>query len=195
MFPFIPSLPATAIPHPTSTVIKADNISTLPPITGANVPAIGFSYPTGLHFTPSHGGNEILYPVGSKISTVWGDLHLLQQTPAILFDINRLDSSNAFSLWRDWELATALLPEIDLCATEGKYRLQDIAPCVGNISSYNLSRHAMRFSADRDGCYRLDFTQAIRLIRFYLDNGHKRFTRDELELKARTKLKALASRL
>lgn len=197
----IPSFPASFVVSsaPASLIIQAGNISAAQVISGANVPPIGFSLLIDSLRVKEPRAPRIHFTRGTRVSTQWGELVVLQDTPPVLFDPARLDAADAFSAWREWDLAAVMLPERDtapvFCGGGGQfYKMCDIAPCLGKVTGPDLSRHAMRmFRPNYEGNYRLDFDETLRLMRFYLQNGKLFFSRDELESRARQKLKSLAA--
>lgn len=82
---------------------------------------------------------------------------------------------------RDWELVVRLLPARD--PESEWYCLSDIAPCLGTVTPPRLSRHAADLWPKWEGRYRLNFSQAIALIRRYCQAGHvsQRHSRADLE--------------
>lgn len=168
---------------------------TSPRTTTIPIPALGFSLFGALNLStiPGARGHQVIR--GATIESGWGELTLLQQTPPILFDTKRLNDANAFTAWRDWELACALLPERDTEEGTEYYDLRDIARCLGPVTSDRLARHAKDLWPNYEGFYRLSFSEALRLIKRYLFVGRRRFERDDLELLVRNKLIGLAETL
>ena len=166
-----------------------------PKQTDKPIPAIGFTLFGPLNIATLPGARGIEVHRGATIESGWGELTLLQQTPPIIFDTKRLEEADAFVAWRDWELAAALLPERDTEEGTEYYDVRDIMGCLGPVSSYSLSRHAMDIWPNYEGNYRFKFSDAVRLIKRYMLVGRKRFDRDELELMVRNKLIELAQTL
>jgi hypothetical protein len=79
-----------------------------------------------------------------------------------------------------WQLIVELLPT--RCPETEWYNLKDIAPHLG-IKPHALEKHAGDLWPNHEGHYRLNFSQAVSLIRRVCYAGKKLPTREQLELK------------
>ena len=120
---------------------------------------------------PAHGGNNYRHPDAP-------DIDIEQILPA-LPERDAARSASAWSEWKDWQLATALLPERD--TVNGEYfEITDIAPCVGRCHPKSISRYAQQLYPDWCGRYRFRLVHVLRLVKCYQQNGVKKHSRAEL---------------
>lgn len=78
-----------------------------------------------------------------------------------------------------WQLVVELLPVKDP-ETEF-YSLRDIAPLLGRVTPAQLSSHAQDLWPRWEGHYRLNYAQAVSLIRRYCQVGRLLHPRPDLE--------------
>lgn len=82
-----------------------------------------------------------------------------------------------------WVLVVELLPSKD--AESEFYTLKEIAPLLGRVTPAQLSSHAQDLWPRWEGYYRLNYSQAVSLIRRYCLVGRRLHARADLEARVR----------
>ena len=120
---------------------------------------------------PAHGGDNYCLPDSSDLCR-----------KSILPAVPSVESAHELSSWEEWanwQLAVALLPERDTVNGE-RFDLNDIAPCVGTVTTKRLSSHVQSLYPNWEGRYKFMLKHILCVVKRYLRDGSKAHSREEL---------------